>query len=386
MAGRGNGTTGGDTDRGPRAAVDLLRTYRAERPLSPGGVSNNTAANTGGGIDMSAGGAVTAVNTTIADNAATTDGGGIYSSGILDLFGGQSVPATVTLTNVTVAGNSASQGAGVFNGGESTLTLANTIIGEDTGSEVSNGASAGTVAIGSTIAVRGQDLVQGGLAGFPAVLSADPLLGPLQNNGGPTPTMALLPGSPAIDAGVNNFALDLSGNSLTTDQRGHWRICGASVDLGAYELTVPATPTVSVSDAGGHYNLKPFAATATVAGVNGIVGTSLEGVTPTLKYYKGSTASGTPLAGAPTLPGTYTVKASFAGSADYTAASATTTFTIQTPTTSITGPTIGVPGQPLTYTFAVNGPTQGIAFTINYGDGTSVTTSAGGPRGPSPSR
>jgi hypothetical protein len=136
---------------------------------------------------------------------------------------------------------------------------------------------------------------------------------------------------------------------------------------------------VSVSDAGGTYDQQPFAATATVAGVNGISGPSLEGVTPTLTYFSGSTASGTPLAGAPTLPGTYTVKASFAGSADYTSASATTTFTINTPTTSITGPTIGVPGQPLTYTFAVNGPTQGIAFTINYGDGTTLTTSAGGP-------
>jgi Ca2+-binding RTX toxin-like protein len=79
------------------------------------------------------------------------------------------------------------------------------------------------------------------------------------------------------------------------------------------------------------------------------------------------------------LPGTYTVQASFAGSADYTSASATTTFTIQKPTSSITGPTIGVPGQPLTYTFAVNGPTQGVTFSITYGDGTSLTTAAGGP-------
>jgi hypothetical protein len=82
---------------------------------------------------------------------------------------------------------------------------------------------------------------------------------------------------------------------------------------------------------------------------------------------------------APSLPGTYTVKASFVGSPDYTAASATTTFMIQNPAPSIAGPTIGVPGQPLTYTFAINGPTQGIVFSINYGDGTpSVTTPAGG--------
>jgi hypothetical protein len=147
-----------------------------------------------------------------------------------------------------------------------------------------------------------------------------------------------------------------------------------------------AMPTVSVSDASGLYNQNPFAATATVAGVNGVAGTSLEGVTPTLTYYNGSTASGTPLAGAPTLPGTYTVTASFAGSADYTSASAATTFTIKTPTTSISpfitsaaALAVGVPGQPLTDTFGVNGPTKGLSFCINYGDGSSVSTAPGGP-------
>src|SRR5262249_41153556 len=68
------------------------------------------------------------------------------------------------------------------------------------------------------------------------VIAADPQLGPLQNNGGPTPTMSLLPGSPAIDAGVNSYALDAQGNPLTTDQRGLPRIRGAAVDLGAYEV------------------------------------------------------------------------------------------------------------------------------------------------------
>src|SRR5207244_2426696 len=63
------------------------------------------------------------------------------------------------------------------------------------------------------------------------------------------------------------------------------------------------------------------------ATVNG--GPSLDGVTPTLTYYPGSSASGTPLAGAPVAAGTYTVVAAFAGSADYTSAtSAPLTFTI----------------------------------------------------------
>jgi hypothetical protein len=146
----------------------------------------------------------------------------------------------------------------------------------------------------------------------------------------------------------------------------------------------PATPTVQVTAAGGTYNQSAFHATASVAGVSGSFASSLENVTPTVTYYSGSTASGTPLAGAPVLPGTYTAKATFAGSTDYTSVSATTLpFTINPPTTSITGPTIGVPGQPLTDTFGVtygpNGPTQGITFSINYGDGTSpLTTSAGG--------
>jgi hypothetical protein len=61
---------------------------------------------------------------------------------------------------------------------------------------------------------------------------ADPRLGPLQNNGGPTQTMALLPGSPAIDAGSN--ALVPPG--VTTDQRGLPRVVNGRVDIGAYEL------------------------------------------------------------------------------------------------------------------------------------------------------
>jgi hypothetical protein len=145
-------------------------------------------------------------------------------------------------------------------------------------------------------------------------------------------------------------------------------------------LTItPATPTVQVTDAGGTYNQSPFAATATVAGVDQIPGPNLENVAPSLTYYSGSMASGLALGSAPILPGTYTVAAVFAGSPDYTSASATTTFTIKTPTTSITGPTIGVPGQPLTYTFAVNGPTKGITFSVDYGDGASLKTNPDGP-------
>jgi hypothetical protein len=151
-----------------------------------------------------------------------------------------------------------------------------------------------------------------------------------------------------------------------------------------------ATPSVQVSD-GGVYNGSPHLATATVAGVDNIAASTLEGIGLTLDYVRqNSNGTTTDLSSsAPTLPGKYTVTASFAGSTDYTRASATTPFSIDPPTisitplvTSTTGLAVGVPGQALTDKFAVtygpNGPTQGITFSINYGDGTSVTTSAGG--------
>jgi hypothetical protein len=102
-----------------------------------------------------------------------------------------------------------------------------------------------------------------------------------------------------------------------------------------------ATPTVSVTDAGGTYNGSPYpAASATVAGVGGQPGASLEGVGLSLDYVRVKPdGSETDLGSqAPTAAGDYHVTASFAGSADYTAASNTAAFSIgrATPTVSVT--------------------------------------------------
>ena len=73
------------------------------------------------------------------------------------------------------------------------------------------------------------------------IFGADPLLGPLQNNGGRTNTHALLPGSPAIDTGDNP-------SGLATDQRGpgYVRTSGRATDIGAYEVQAPVdVPTLS---------------------------------------------------------------------------------------------------------------------------------------------
>ncbi len=87
---------------------------------------------------------------------------------------------------------------------------------------------------------------------------------------------------------------------------------------------VRPTPAIVASDSGGAYTGKPFPATATVNGA-----ASLEGISPTLAYYAGSTAMGKPLRGAPSAAGAYTVVASFPGTLDYASTSAQTPFTIR---------------------------------------------------------
>ena len=99
-----------------------------------------------------------------------------------------------------------------------------------------------------------------------------------------------------------------------------------------------ATPQIAVSDSGGMYTGSSYQATTTMTGVSGPAASSLEGVTPTLVYYLGSSATGASSSTAPSTAGNYTVVASFAGSTDYNSAnSLPVTFTISqvTPQVSV---------------------------------------------------
>ncbi len=158
-------------------------------------ISGNVSGGYGGGLYIE-GGSAGLVSTTIARNTAATDGGGIYNEGAFLL----------ELWNAIVAGNT---NPGSPDIGENFLSLGHNLIGDSLGSR------------GATNGVNG-DLV--GTSGTPI----DPLLGPLQDNGGPTPTHALLPGSPAINAGDN-------ANAPAYDQRGRPRLPGV-VDIGAFEV------------------------------------------------------------------------------------------------------------------------------------------------------
>jgi predicted outer membrane repeat protein len=168
--------------------------------------SGNTAEGSGGGISSSGMWSVT--NSTFSGNHAADYGGAILNFGTLDV------------SNSTLSGNSASYGGGISNYFHGTLTLQNTIIADSTGGNCSNYSSL----------IDGSGNLSWPDATCPG-LNADPLLGPLQDNGGPTQTHALLPGSPAIDAA-------LLANCPATDQRGVSRPQGPGCDIGAFELEV----------------------------------------------------------------------------------------------------------------------------------------------------
>jgi hypothetical protein len=169
-------------------------------------------------------GTVTLTNVTVSGNSASYGAGGLFNLGTATLTnvtvsgnsaivnGGLHNQGAATLTNVTVSGNSALEFGGLFN--KATATLTNTIVAGNSASDAPD--------------------IGGGYSGSDDLVGGDPKLAPLGDYGGPTQTMALLPGSPAIDAG------DSTAPGLpSTDQRGFARISGAAVDIGAYEVQLP---------------------------------------------------------------------------------------------------------------------------------------------------
>jgi hypothetical protein len=175
---------------------------------------NETTLGDGGGL-YNWGKEITLTNVTFSDNQAMGNGGGMNT---------QSYKST--LTNATFSGNSATgNGDGVYYSGAGHPTIQNVILW---GATPSSGGAQIYIdpTTPSTLAVS-NSIVQGGYAGATDPLSG-PLLGKLGDYGGPTQTIPLLPGSPAIDTG------DAAACPLT-DQRGQARL--GTCDIGAYEYT-----------------------------------------------------------------------------------------------------------------------------------------------------
>ena len=204
-------------------------------------ISGNRAGS-GGGIANSLAGTLTIGNSTISGNVAA---GGCFRAFCSPGTGAGISGGNVVITSSTISANSASGSGGDSRGGGifGTATLANTIL------------AANTAAIGpdcsGSLSPAAPNLVGDPagctIPGRPPLIG-EALLGPLQDNGGPTHTHALLAGSPAIDAGDSDGCTDPAGNPLTIDQRGQPRPVdgdgdGTAVcDLGAYESANDSTP------------------------------------------------------------------------------------------------------------------------------------------------
>jgi parallel beta-helix repeat protein/predicted outer membrane repeat protein len=208
---------------------------------------------------------ITIESCTISGNSADANGGGIFASGGGILPSG----STLTVENSTISGNSAGGNGGGISFTDDTTVVRNSTIAFNTADADNAGGGLGgglfvefnaAVALQSTLvgdnavgaaganpdvsgAVKATFSLVGNAAGTTFLLpgsaanltGVDPLLGPLADNGGPTKTHALLPGSPAINHGAN-------AAGLASDQRGSrfLRVFGRGVDIGAFELIMDA--------------------------------------------------------------------------------------------------------------------------------------------------
>ena len=204
----------------------------------------------GGGAVLSGNGHTLIIESSTVRNNYSYSGGGIY----IDAEG-SSTPATIN--NSTISGNTAYSGAGIFNRA-SNISIQNSTIAFNRAASLGGGVmSAASFQMQSTIVANnvGGPSTSDDMSGSTAftvsgnnnlvrvadirvtlpgdTLNFDPKLGPLQNNGGPTLTHALLPGSPAIDHGNNigNFKADQRDDPV------HYpRVSGATADIGAFEV------------------------------------------------------------------------------------------------------------------------------------------------------
>jgi hypothetical protein len=196
-----------------------------------------------------------------------------------------------------------------------------------------------------------------------------------------TPTLAYYSGTSATGTALSGAPSGVGTYTVVASFAGSTDYnSGSASTTFTISTAPPATPTLSVFDSSGTYNGAAFTASDTVAGSNHISGASLENVTPTLAYYAGTSATGTALSGAPTTVGTYTVLASFAGSTDYTSASASTTFTISQASPTQSAAPLSVTDNSGPYTgsgfTATAASIEGVAPTFTYYSGTSATGTA----------
>ena len=179
-------------------------------------LNNSVTTGSFGGGAIYTQGPTTIVNSTFTGNShASHEGGAIFSQG---------ANGSVTLRNVTISGNTAAAAGGITS---SNLTATNTIFANNTP------ANCGDTSFTSASYNLSSD-ASCNFSGTGNLVNVNPLLGALASNGGPTQTMALTAGSPAIDAGSPNASG--ADACATVDQRNAGRPKGPRCDIGAFEV------------------------------------------------------------------------------------------------------------------------------------------------------
>jgi hypothetical protein len=186
-------------------------------------LSGNSADNQGSALKDQGDGPIWLANVTVTGNTIASGDGTIFIT----------AGKTMDVWNSTIAGNQAG-GPGVEGGimTYSPVILANTILADNDNSNCS-------VSVPGAIITSGVNIESGSTCGFtsgPNMPNTDPLLGPLADNGGYTETMALLPGSPALEAGNGTICSMFPVDGV--DQRGVTRPIGVGCDIGAYEAPI----------------------------------------------------------------------------------------------------------------------------------------------------
>jgi hypothetical protein len=238
----GNSATGSNHRGGAGGGIDNGGNLTISNSTLSGNLSTGGFDSSGGGVDNHGG--LTINSSTLSANGAA-NGGGIVNSGTLRINnstlsgncpgfclagGGILNYGTLRINNSTLSGNGAANGGGIFLKA-GTAMLQNSI--------VSNSTHGGNCS--GNITSKGYNLSSDNTCNFngPGDLNnTDPKLGQLGNYGGPTETIPLLSGSPAIDAGNPGGCTDGHGHLLKTDQRGRPRPDKEDTggcDMGAYE-------------------------------------------------------------------------------------------------------------------------------------------------------
>jgi predicted outer membrane repeat protein len=182
---------------------------------------------------------ITLINCTLSGNTANSRGGAIYGQ------------QTFTFKHCTIANNSAPQGGGIFSTTSNDNTgpiLYHTLIADNTatfGPDINLRVQSRGYNLIETDANGTIDIDGNGNTATGNIIGSDPMLTPLADFGGPTPTCALQDGSPALDQ-IPNGTNGLGTAPLNVDQRGRARPYNGNGDIGAYESS-PTTPTVSTT-------------------------------------------------------------------------------------------------------------------------------------------